>query len=307
MTNQTTQAESATTPSTATEVKPDIGSLLTGIEPNAETPEKKVENKEDPNDRFARLAQLDKQQRVKDAEIKSKMKELAEREMKVKDQLELAALVEKDPLAYFKKRGIDVNKFYSDALNNMEVENDPTRKELQELKEWKQSVEHRERERIADLEQQNKSDLERKRGDYLDHLSGFIKTNEEKFPLLSSFDDSHKKVYDLIDEVYTQSQGKRVLTEEEACAELQNHLAEMYIPILNKKGVRKILKLDLDNSDTSNIESFLKPESGVTIDQTFKATANGIPPELSTEDQRHKAAVKLFEQMVAQERAANRT
>jgi hypothetical protein len=92
-------------------------------------------------DKFARLAQLDKAQRTKNAEIKARAKELETREASIKEKLELAEMIEKDPLSVLKKRGVDIHKLYSDSLTQIELEDDPVRKELAELRAWRDNFE----------------------------------------------------------------------------------------------------------------------------------------------------------------------
>ena len=245
------------------------------------------------SDKFARLAQLDKAQRLRDADLKTKMRELQEKELSVKDRLELAELFEKDPIAAIRKKGLNLHELYSKGINDLEIDDDPVRKELAELKAWKQSLEEKEVQSKTDSQKRQENELNEKKTAYLDHLSNFVKTNEDKFPLLSSFDDASEKVYEVITTVYEQT-GK-VITEEEASTHVQKELADLYQKVLNKKGVMELFNLNSNNTDNT-LESIFKPESGVTIDQSFNSATKQSSP-LGSEEERMAAAIKLAEQM----------
>ena len=250
--------------------------------------------KDDYVDRFTRLAQLDKAQRIKDSDIKNKMKDLQSRELSMKDKIDMAELFDKDPLAVLKKRGIDINKLYSDSINNLEIEDDPIRKELAEIKLWKQSEEKFKEDAKTSAQQREETELNEKKTNYVAHLSEFVKANEEKYPLLSSFEDASDKIYEVIATAFDET-GK-VLTPEEASAHLQNELVTMYKTVLNKKGVAELFNLMFKDTDNAELESIFKPESGVTIDQSFKpVTAQSSPS--GNEEQRRQAAIKITEQM----------
>lgn len=263
--------------------------------PQAEAAAQTEAPKDNFTDKFARLAQLDKAQRARDAEIKAKMKDLESREMTMKEKIELADLIEKDPLAVLKRKNIDLHKLYSDGLNAQEIEDDPVRKELAELKAWKEDFENKQTKEKTVAEQREEAELSEKKSGYLNHLDKFVKSNEEKFPLLASFQDASEKIYEVIATVYDET-GK-VITPEEASAHLQNELVEGYKLVLNKKGVLDLFNLNQNSSDNT-FESFLAPESGSqTLDQTFSSATTDNSTPLSTEEERMRAATRLAEQI----------
>jgi len=277
------------------------GAFTTTTEPQvtetAQAESKPAVKQDDFTDRFARLAALDRAQRQRDAEIKSRMKELETREMSVKEKLELADMLDKDPLSVLKKKGVDIHELYLKGMGEADIEADPIRKELAELKAWKEQFEGKLNEEKTLAQRKQEEELQQKRTGYINHLSEFIKANEEKYPVLAEFEDASEKVYELMSTVYEQS-GKTI-TPEEASAHLQEHLVETYKKVLNKKGVSDLLKIKFLDSDTKQdtLESiFNKPESGNTIDNTFKA-ASSEPQALSTEQERVQAAIKLAEKL----------
>lgn len=296
MTIPATQGESVNVPGTDAIAS---DSLNPESSPKSETTEVK---KDDFTDKFARLAQLDKAQRTRDAEIKARQKELADRESKIKEDLELARLFRENPLEAVKKSGLNLNELYSKSLDEIDTESDPVLKKLTELEKWKEAQEKSKTEEKTHAEIQAQERMEKAEKDYLEKLSGFVKSNEEKFPLLALYDDANDQVYQLIRATYEASgDEKKILSEEEACAELQKHLVETYEKAFNNERVLKLFKLKKDNSDT-NFESFLRPESGTTLDQTFTSPVSNTNVDLSDEAARIRAATKLADQLFKQQR-----
>lgn len=111
-----------------------------------------------------------------------------ERQAFTTQQRELQTLMDlraKDPVEFLRRSGLDVDRLTADIADGKAKPPDPVQEELRQLREWRDKLDAREREReTTTAREQTQRALAQDR----EHLAQFVASNADTFPLTSALD-----------------------------------------------------------------------------------------------------------------------
>lgn len=272
---------------------------------NIDAPEVSSESAPVQDTDFAqRLAILAKKERGlldKQKSWSQKLKEIEEKEKKLAEWESMEKLAQENPYEFFKKKGISYENLQEKMLASLtDEEMDPIQKQLKELKtqlaskdeEYKKLLE----DKLAEQDAKKKeTEIEEQSRYYNAELKKHIASNAEKYDLISTFEASDE-VFNVIKQVYLKTAERgapKLMTFDEACELYEKKLEETVQGMSKSNKVKKLLGFGNDEQDFFG--SLVTGQK--TIDDSFsQSSANS--PELKTEEERLRAAAKLFEQQL---------
>ncbi len=224
------------------------GQELAGTEPEAKpAPEPKPEEKKPETDpkfaaKFAALSRKEREIQTKERQLKESLNKLQQYENALKS-------VKQNPLELVKAAGYkDLEEYLQVVLNHGE-QPDP----------YKQKVETIEQ-KIAAYEQQiaeqNRQAQEYQKQQQLaaihEDIGNFVKANEEKYELISAY-NAITDVWDLIERVFIESNGRQHMTMEEAADKVEEYYFERAKE--EKERLVKVKKLQEKQEALNKIEN----------------------------------------------------
>jgi uncharacterized protein YlaN (UPF0358 family) len=271
-------------------------------------PKEQVQEAPQDQDFANKLAIIAKKEKAIMAEKSSfaqKLKELEEKEGKLKQWEELDQLVTDNPSEFFKKKGLSFEQIQQKMLESMQDDElDPIQKknkemfselksELAKLKEENEKLIKGEFEQRDTKEKQKYIDEQSKH--YKAELNNFIQENSEKYDLINTYGVADE-VFKVMQAVYIESSKKgspRVMGFDEVCDLYEKGLEDKVMGMSKSNKVKKLLGL-IDSEDP-----IAQMFGQKTIDDSFTASAaTGNGPQ--TEKERMQAAAKIFEQSMKQ-------
>jgi hypothetical protein len=176
---------------------------------------------------------------------------------------------------------------------------DPIQKQLKELKtqlsakdeEYKKLLE----EKFAEQDSLKKNqEIEEQSKYYNAELKKFIQSKADDFELITTF-EAADEVFSVIKQVYlktAESGAPKLMTFDEACQLYEKKLEETVQGMAKSNKLKKLLGVNADDDFFGS-----KVMGQFTLDDSFsQSSANS--PELKTEEERLRAAAKLFEQQL---------
>jgi len=250
-----------------------------------------------------KLALLAKKERVlleKQKSWQQKLKDIEEKEKKFSEWEQLDRLATENPSEFFKKKGLKFEELQDKMLASLtDEELDPIQKQLKELKtqlsakdeEYKKLLE----EKFAEQDSLKKNqEIEEQSKYYNAELKKFIQSKADDFELITTF-EAADEVFSVIKQVYlktAESGAPKLMTFDEACQLYEKKLEETVQGMAKSNKVKKLLGVNADDDFFGS-----KVMGQYTLDDSFsQSSANS--PELKTEEERLRAAAKLFEQQL---------
>ena len=266
-----------------------------------ETPQAETIQSNDPElaSRLAILAKKEKSILQKSQEFQAKMKEMEQKMEKLKQWEELDKLSQENPAEFFKRKGLSFEQIQQKMLESLGDEDlDPIQKQLKELQvklaskddEVKKLLEETLSERDKKAKEQ---EIEEQSKYYNEELKKFIDSKAEDYDLIKTF-GAEDEVFNVIKTVYlktAETGTPKLMSFDEACNLYEKKLEELVGGMQKSKKVSKIFGVS-DSEDP-----FAKVFGQQTLDDSFsQSSANST--ELKTEEERLRAAAKLFEQQI---------
>jgi hypothetical protein len=263
-----------------------------------------VESSAPQNDDWSqKLALLAKKERgllEKQKSWQQKLKEIEEKEKKFSEWEQLDRLATENPSEFFKKKGLKFDELQDKMLASLtDEELDPIQKQLKELKsqlsakdeEYKKLLE----EKFAEQDSIKKNqEIEEQSKYYNAELKKFIQSKADDFELITTF-EAADEVFSVIKQVYlktAESGAPKLMTFDEACQLYEKKLEETVQGMAKSNKIKKLLGVNADEDFFGS-----KVMGQYTLDDSFsQSSANS--PELKTEEERLRAAAKLFEQQL---------
>lgn len=250
----------------------------------------------------SRLAILAKKERSilqKNQEFQSKFKEMEEKMAKLSQWEELDKLASENPSEFFKKKGLSFEQIQQKMLESMGDEDlDPIQKQLKELQQKLASKDDEVKKLLEEtLSERDKKakeiEIEEQSKHYNQELKKFIDAKAEDYDLIKTF-GAEDEVFNVIKTVYlktAETGTPKLMSFDEACNLYEKKLEELVTGMQKSKKVSKIFGVsDID-------DPFAKVFGQTTLDDSFsQSSATGT--ELKTEEERLRAAAKLFEQQI---------
>lgn len=250
----------------------------------------------------SRLAILAKKERAilqKSQEHQQKLKEMEEKMAKLSQWEELDKLSSENPAEFFKRKGLSFEQIQNKMLESLADEDlDPIQRQLKDLQnklaskddEVKKLLE----ETLSERDRKSKeTEIEEQSKYYNAELKKHIEAKAEDYDLIRTF-GAEDEVFNVIKTVYlktAETGAPKLMTFDEACTLYEKKLEELVSGMQKSKKVSKIFGVsDID-------DPFAKVFGQTTLDDSFSqssATSN----ELKTEEERLRAAAKLFEQQL---------
>lgn len=254
------------------------------------------------NDLAQKLAILSKKEKgilSKNQEIQAKLKEIEEKNSKLSKWEEYERLVTENPMEFFKQKGLSFEQVQQKMLESLSDEDiDPIQKQIKELSQKLASkdkeIEDLLNKKLNEKEESEKAkNLEAQSKHYQAELNKFLDSNKDEYELVNAFGAS-EEVFNVIKEVYlktSEAGTPKLMTFKEASDLYEKKLVDT---LQSMKELKKVKSM-FGSSEESDI---LAAMSGIsTIDDSFTQSAS-TSPELKTEEERVRAAAKLFEQQM---------
>ena len=250
--------------------------------------------------RLAILSKKDKAIQQKEQEWKQKLKEIEEKQAKFSQYDELDKLLDENPLEFFKKKGKSFEELQAKMLQSLNDEDiDPIQKQLKDLT---QKLASKDQE-IAELlekklaekdEEAKKRNIDEQSKHYQAELNKFLEANKEEYELINAM-GVNDEVFEVIKSVYLQTSEKgtpKLLTFKEASDLYEKEIAKKIESLKNIKKVKSMFGVELEEDDLLSGLSGIK-----TLDDSFTQTSS-TSPDLKSDEERVRAAAKLFEQQL---------
>lgn len=255
---------------------------------------------DDWSQKLALLAKKERGLLEKQKSWQQKLKEIEEKEKKFSEWEQLDRLATENPSEFFKKKGLKFEELQDKMLASLtDEELDPIQKQLKELKtqlsakdeEYKKLLE----EKFAEQDSLKKNqEIEEQSKYYNTELKKFIQSKADDFELITTF-EAADEVFSVIKQVYlktAESGAPKLMTFDEACQLYEKKLEETVQGMAKSNKVKKLLGVNADDDFFGS-----KVMGQFTLDDSFsQSSANS--PELKTEEERLRAAAKLFEQQL---------
>ena len=255
---------------------------------------------DDWSQKLALLAKKERGLLEKQKSLQQNRKDMEEKEKKFSEWEQLDRLVTENPSEFFKKKGIKFEDLQNKMLASMEDEElEPIQRQLKELKaqlsakdeEYKKLLE----EKFAEQDSLKKNqEIEEQSKYYNAELKKFIQSKADDFELITTF-EAADEVFSVIKQVYlktAESGAPKLMTFDEACQLYEKKLEETVHGMAKSNKVKKLLGVNADEDFFGS-----KVMGQFTLDDSFsQSSANS--PELKTEEERLRAAAKLFEQQL---------
>jgi hypothetical protein len=255
---------------------------------------------DDWSQKLALLAKKERGLLEKQKSWQQKLKDIEEKEKKFSEWEQLDRLATENPSEFFKKKGLKFEELQDKMLASLtDEELDPIQKQLKELKtqlsakdeEYKKLLE----EKFAEQDSLKKNqEIEEQSKYYNAELKKFIQSKADDFELISTF-EAADEVFSVIKQVYlktAESGAPKLMTFDEACQLYEKKLEETVQGMAKSNKVKKLLGVNADDDFFGS-----KVMGQFTLDDSFsQSSANS--PELKTEEERLRAAAKLFEQQL---------
>lgn len=255
---------------------------------------------DDWSQKLALLAKKERGLLEKQKSWQQKLKDIEEKEKKFSEWEQLDRLATENPSEFFKKKGLKFEELQDKMLASLtDEELDPIQKQLKELKtqlsskdeEYKKLLE----EKFAEQDSLKKNqEIEEQSKYYNAELKKFIQTKADDFELITTF-EAADEVFSVIKQVYlktAESGAPKLMTFDEACQLYEKKLEETVQGMAKSNKVKKLLGVNADDDFFGS-----KVMGQFTLDDSFsQSSANS--PELKTEEERLRAAAKLFEQQL---------
>ena len=263
-----------------------------------------VESSAPQNDDWSqKLALLAKKERVlleKQKSWQQKLKEIEEKEKKFAEWEQLDRLATENPSEFFKKKGLKFDELQDKMLASLtDEELDPIQRQIKDLKaqllskdeEYKKLLD----EKFAEQDSIKKNqEIEDQSKYYNAELKKFIQSKPEDFELITTF-DAADEVFSVIKQVYlktSESGAPKLMTFDEACQLYEKKLEETVQGMAKSNKIKNLLGVNAEDDIFGR-----KVNGQFTLDDSFsQSSANS--PELKTEEERLRAAAKLFEQQL---------
>jgi hypothetical protein len=247
--------------------------------------------------RLAILAKKEKSILQKSQEFQAKMRDMEEKMAKLSQWEELDKLATENPSEFFKKKGLSFEQIQQKMLESMGDEDlDPIQKQLKELQQKLASKDDEVKKLLEETlserdKKQKEVEIEEQSKHYNQELKKFIDAKAEDYDLIKTF-GAEDEVFNVIKTVYlktAETGTPKLMTFDEACNLYEKKLEELVTGMQKSKKVSKIFGVS-DSEDP-----FAKVFGQTTLDDSFsQSSANST--ELKTEEERLRAAAKLFEQ-----------
>jgi hypothetical protein len=249
---------------------------------------------------LAILAKKEKALLQRQQEMSQRFKELEDKYSKLSQWENLDKLVSENPAEFFKQKGLSFEQLQQKMLESIQDEDlDPIQKQIKELQnklnskdeEYKKLLEETLSKR--EVEEKNKQ-IEEQSKYYSQELAKYISENTEKYDLINMF-EAKDEVFEVIKSVYLKTADKgtpKLMSFEEACDLYEKKLEDMMQSMKKSKKVSKMFGVEEDSEDL-----FGKVYGQSTIDDSFSQSSS-TSTEYKTEQERLKAAAKLFEQQI---------
>lgn len=237
--------------------------------------EQKTEN-DSFSSRFESLVKKEKQLLAEKKKYQDEMKALEEKRAKYKDIEDFDNLLMSNPLEALKRKGLSLDHLNEYAIKNLKDEDlDPIQLKIKEMEEKIANSEKNALEALQkQMEEKERAQAEEERNklveEYKANLTDFVQTNKEKYELVSMTDGAEEQLYEIAAAVYEQTQ--KVLSPEECCELLENHLVENLKKILQLNKVKQLLGSDSED-DLLALATKKAHESG-----TFKTLTDDYAP-----------------------------
>jgi DNA repair exonuclease SbcCD ATPase subunit len=255
---------------------------------------------DDWSQKLALLAKKERGLLEKQKSWQQKLKDIEEKEKKFSEWEQLDRLATENPSEFFKKKGLKFEELQDKMLASLtDEELDPIQKQLKELKtqlsskdeEYKKLLE----EKFAEQDSLKKNqEIEEQSKYYNAELKKFIESKADDFELITTF-EAADEVFSVIKQVYlktAESGAPKLMTFDEACQLYEKKLEETVQGMAKSNKVKKLLGVNADDDFFGS-----KVMGQFTLDDSFsQSSANS--PELKTEEERLRAAAKLFEQQL---------
>ena len=255
---------------------------------------------DDWSQKLALLAKKERGLLEKQKSWQQKLKDMEEKEKKFSEWEQLDRLATENPSEFFKKKGLKFEELQDKMLASLtDEELDPIQKQLKELKtqlsskdeEYKKLLE----EKFAEQDSLKKNqEIEEQSKYYNAELKKFIQSKADDFELITTF-EAADEVFSVIKQVYlktAESGAPKLMTFDEACQLYEKKLEETVQGMAKSNKVKKLLGVNADEDFFGS-----KVMGQFTLDDSFsQSSANS--PELKTEEERLRAAAKLFEQQL---------
>jgi hypothetical protein len=255
---------------------------------------------DDWSQKLALLAKKERGLLEKQKSWQQKLKDMEEKEKKFSEWEQLDRLATENPSEFFKKKGLKFEELQDKMLASLtDEELDPIQKQLKELKtqlsakdeEYKKLLE----EKFAEQDSLKKNqEIEEQSKYYNAELKKFIQSKADDFELITTF-EAADEVFSVIKQVYlktAESGAPKLMTFDEACQLYEKKLEETVQGMAKSNKVKKLLGVNADDDFFGS-----KVMGQFTLDDSFsQSSANS--PELKTEEERLRAAAKLFEQQL---------
>jgi DNA repair exonuclease SbcCD ATPase subunit len=255
---------------------------------------------DDWSQKLALLAKKERGLLEKQKSWQQKLKDIEEKEKKFSEWEQLDRLATENPSEFFKKKGLKFEELQDKMLASLtDEELDPIQKQLKELKtqlsakdeEYKKLLE----EKFAEQDSLKKNqEIEEQSKYYNAELKKFIQSKADDFELITTF-EAADEVFSVIKQVYlktAESGAPKLMTFDEACQLYEKKLEETVQGMAKSNKVKKLLGVNADDDFFGS-----KVMGQFTLDDSFsQSSANS--PELKTEEERLRAAAKLFEQQL---------
>lgn len=255
---------------------------------------------DDWSQKLALLAKKERGLLEKQKSWQQKLKDIEEKEKKFSEWEQLDRLATENPSEFFKKKGLKFEELQDKMLASLtDEELDPIQKQLKELKtqlsakdeEYKKLLE----EKFAEQDSLKKNqEIEEQSKYYNAELKKFIQSKADDFELITTF-EAADEVFSVIKQVYlktAESGAPKLMTFDEACQLYEKKLEETVQGMAKSNKIKKLLGVNADEDFFGS-----KVMGQYTLDDSFsQSSANS--PELKTEEERLRAAAKLFEQQL---------
>jgi hypothetical protein len=251
--------------------------------------------------RLAILAKKEKGLLEKQKSWTQRQREIEEKEKKLADWESMEKLVQENPYEFLKKKGISYDNFQEKMLASLtDEEMDPIQKQLKELKtqlsskdeEYKKLLDDKLAEQDAKKKETESIEQEKY---YKSELNKYIANSGDKYDLIKTFGASDE-VFNVIKQVYLKTSERgapKLMTFTEGCELYEKTLEETVHDMSKSDKVKKLL--GFGNGEGDFLPQLVSGQK--TIDDSFsQSSANS--PELKTEEERFRAAKKLFEQQI---------
>ena len=248
---------------------------------------------------LAILAKKEKSILMEKQKLAQKLKEIEEKQSKLGQWEELDRLASENPAEFFKKKGLSFEQIQQKMLESLQDEDlDPIQKQIKELQSKLASKDEEVKklleETLSERETKAKeAEIEQQSKHYNAELKKFIESNSDNYDLIKTF-GAEDEVFSVIKEVYlktAESGTPKLMTFEEACGLYEKKLEELV------QGMKKSKKVSSIFGNQTEDDPFAKVFGQTTLDDSF-SQSSATSPELKSEEERLKAAAKLFQQQI---------